>query len=379
MRVPRNRGQILPLALFLLPVLALFIGVNGERLNLQVRKVAEQRDADTTLLLAATQQARALNAIAALNEGLQIALERGYAMAVAITAVTACAAMTLGMSPCSKAATSLARDAPPFYRKLNKLGRELAKSQDEILAWAEVAPSQTVVVRNTFEGLHSRIFLHPRLARLRVRRVGEEGFRSMGLGEEEVGMAGGGDVVRCRASQFGAGQYAQLASIPRDGNDRLSLTYISAGAFGATRELGELRGLAFREHNQRWNFLRGTLIKCESFRDIMQSVSSANFVFNLPPPYALEESFPNAQRIALGRSTSGTIRFKPLLNRDSQGQIHRQKIWAFSEARVKGLDLGKMEFFVDLTKITMLNELLENLPFLDAPLNRMRMDERLSH
>lgn len=149
MKTPK--GQILPIASILLSLFILALNGYGSRWIRSIEKVQQQSEVDALVLSILNQPTRALNAIAALNQGLEIVKERGHAIAIALITLKACAALTVGTSPCLIAYLGLRKDAGPFFRKLQKLANELAKQQNQIKAWAEETSSHHI---RMFNGKH---------------------------------------------------------------------------------------------------------------------------------------------------------------------------------------------------------------------------------
>lgn len=128
-----NQGQILPFCMILMSVLLWIIISNFEVGFLNLRKIQVQKKLDGTALDYGTTYARALNGLAATNEGLKIAAQRGYMMTVIAAALAASA--QIPYSPTKVWWKMLKPKLPRFYKRLNKLGESLAKQQEQIISW----------------------------------------------------------------------------------------------------------------------------------------------------------------------------------------------------------------------------------------------------
>ncbi|MCB0308896.1 MAG: hypothetical protein KDD48_05950, partial [Bdellovibrionales bacterium] len=130
-KAPRGQALIVML-IFLFVLIPLFVYLFDLGI-VQYSKIRRQKQLDGISLDLATSQARALNAIAALNQGLEIAENRGYLMAASVAGLSACSFFN---PKCAQILSRLLPKVRPFYKKLNKLGSHLAKQQDKILEWA---------------------------------------------------------------------------------------------------------------------------------------------------------------------------------------------------------------------------------------------------
>jgi hypothetical protein len=172
-------AQIVPLLCVLLPFLIVFVGANFHRTLFGLEKIQRQRVVDLLALEGATQQARALNAIAALNEALKIILRRAQAYAGALTALAACASATFFVSPCTPALKRLGKKAPEFFRKVDRLASIIGDWQDELADWASRAPEQAVRLSLLGEIPAAVFGILPDPPRLRIHR--RDGLKIFGV------------------------------------------------------------------------------------------------------------------------------------------------------------------------------------------------------
>jgi len=343
-----SSGQILPITLFMIPILLFFITANGERLFRTNEKVQNQRKADALLLHVATQQARALNAVAALNQGLQIAKERAYILAAAITSLGLCAALTLFASPCTRALASLSKSAPTFFKKLMKLGREMARSQDELLQWAEKIPKQTISFSNLLSRGNAWAVVTPsRILAHRSSTLLRGNFERQAFFE-------GKDLKRCHKQTLGRSEYDSLEKLTIGKHDELNVTYSSWGDPNRTKRLNHADGRELYNDGLHWSYQSATFRKCESFNDLLQKMNNGEPLrFYLPPPYVLKTSFNANQRIAIARMSHQNSPFPRIKNPVPS--------WSFSEARPVGSTLSKMKFTSVLTKVTLVRRIYDEI------------------
>ncbi len=132
----RASGQILPMALVLLTLathLTLYLINTGEVIH---QRVAMQATADATLLSAVRIQARALNALAILNQAIRKATTLSRAILITWATLAACAsACTIGVGcACVTALAQYSRKAPRLLKRLQRVANQLAETQDRIIA-----------------------------------------------------------------------------------------------------------------------------------------------------------------------------------------------------------------------------------------------------
>ena len=372
----RSTGQIFPTVALLLFAFLFFVGANLKRSIGGVAKIENQREADGMVLVIANEQARALNAIAALNEGLRIALERGYAVGVALLTLKACTMAIFSAPYCAPALSRLGAKAVPFYRNLSKLGDDLARMQDEIADWGAKRPLRMVEVFNYTPSQfgEAQLFLFPERvaqARLSIRREGSDGFAAMGASADEVGLAEGRDLKKCERliyetySQFDRARKGGRIRLGR--NDSLTVEYANpANGFRQTIEVKtaiDLHGVS-ASLNGRYDFQSATNLKCESLQDLLSGFGLASPI-RIPPPYGLEASyFRGKNRLALARVMKNPPARIP--QRESLNALLRERgdqrvvyldSWAISEAEITGGDLTQMGFRAALRSMSLDHDL----------------------
>ncbi len=358
----RSSGQILPILCVLLPVLLLFVGANIHRTLFGIEKIRRQRSVDLLVLQGATQQARALNAVAALNQALKIILRRAYAYAGALTALSLCASASFGISPCTAPLMHLGKKAPKFFKGVNDLASLIGRWQDDLVQWAQEAPEQTIRLDLLVANPAADFRITPAPPRLRVHRLGSTGFGSLGAGSEETGLASGGDLLRCSENRIERADFDALRSgrmtSGLDANDSVSI-HLSASDGGTKRETKTVpQEKEFWEGNTQWQFDYAVVRRCESFREILSRFNEGLPVdFGIPQPYVLDDEFETQQHLALSTTMPG-----PSQDPDLPADIllaKRQEILPISalregvaEARILGTDLNEMEFVPSLARVT---------------------------
>lgn len=100
-----------------------------------LKKIESQKRMDAIALEYGTQYARALNGLAALNEGLSIAANRGKLVTTVATILSACSVVPATAAVCRPLWERLSSKLPRFYRNLQKLGKNLVKQQEQIIDW----------------------------------------------------------------------------------------------------------------------------------------------------------------------------------------------------------------------------------------------------
>ena len=132
-------GQILPLSLSLLVLGMTVVFHHGFLWFESISKMKLQRTADTQVLTSVNNVARSLNAIAGINEGLEIVRTRVIIFTLTLHSLRACAAITLGASPCFSAWRKLEQSSHLFFKRINRLSSILADQQDQIASWGRLS------------------------------------------------------------------------------------------------------------------------------------------------------------------------------------------------------------------------------------------------
>ncbi|MFH1262401.1 MAG: hypothetical protein V1495_03015 [Pseudomonadota bacterium] len=365
MRRNRRSGQVFPLFALLLTPLILFVGANADRLSSGIAKIRNQRETDSVALTIANERARALNAIAALNQGLKIASDRGYAVAVALLTLEACTMMLFSSPLCGPALTKLSAKAVPFYRKLEKLGRILRRQQEEILIWADARPREIETRFNLSHVGKAQLFPYAP-GPLPVRRSEAPPAGPPGELSSADDFSSGREVRKCSVTRFNT--YSDFrTAIERDAfrlgrHDSAVIDYRNPRS-GTRRQfqaetptalLGVRPTRCFPGNapGDCAQFQNATLFRCRSVYDLLGHLGLASPV-KIPEPLQLEDRFfSDGNRLAVARGTKNRNRaFDPLLRRRVGERISRPDLWALSETEIAGGDLAKMEFRPLLTSI----------------------------
>lgn len=370
MKRAASSGQILPLTAIILFGLVFFIGANALRSLTGIQKIENQREADLFVLSLSNEQARALNGIAALNQGLEIAVQRGYAIGIALLTLEACAMAVFSAPICAPALARLGAKAVPFYRKLAKLGKALAKMQDQIAEWGSGRPVEMLFLFNhTPANLGNvQVFLFPEEARkLPIRR--EERRPS-----DEGDWADGNDLKKCERYRFETyfrfDRARQVGHIHLGQNDSLSVEYANQST-GFREQVDVDSGLALlrlRRTRGESFFQNATYLQCQSLQDLLSGFGLRDAI-QIPPPYHLtDDFFQNGGRLTISRVMKTPSRqvgrqedLDRLLCDDGQECINHPDIWSIAESEVDGADLTEMEFRPILRSITHDEELWQSL------------------
>jgi len=172
----RERGQILPFFLVSLPFLIFFIGASGEMILLCMEKTKNQRTADMLAMQATTDQSRALNAIAAINTGLDKINRNVTIYGSILTGLAACAATIWGAAICAKPYLTLLALTPNFLRRVRKLGKQFGDWQDNLVTWGTKTPLRTLQLFNLISVKDSTAWIYPTEPQLRIHRVPQSEF-----------------------------------------------------------------------------------------------------------------------------------------------------------------------------------------------------------
>ncbi len=340
MKLCNQRGQALPITLVLMSILVCMIAMGGERTFLYIQKVREQRKADAMAVMAANQQARALNAIAGLNKGLRIVRRNAYIVGLVTVALDACALacfFTLVTCPCLRPAIRLSWKMREFVPKINQLGEEIANAQDRILKWAKIAPERTILFSNILhEGgawnylVEKNVDLGGSPRALHLFRPGADDLEALlqaeeNANEEAIRVANGGDISQCTDFTLRNNRdYVAFAREFRPERDSFFLRY-QAGGQGVleTTEIVPTRN--FEGNPPSYRVIEGSGQRCTRFSDIVRRNGGSSFVFHIPAPYILLPSFNEEQHIAIARQSRSrfTEVFDEYLEEDSNPLFHR--------------------------------------------------------
>lgn len=127
-----NTGQVLPFCMICICAILLLVLSNFEIGYLNMRKVQQQKKIDGLLMFQATDYAIALNKLAALNEGLRTANNRGKFVMAVYLALEACSKPFPYV--CKVPRDNLKQKLRPFYSKLDKLGDDFVAEQEKIIS-----------------------------------------------------------------------------------------------------------------------------------------------------------------------------------------------------------------------------------------------------
>lgn len=347
----RQRGQILPLVAVILIPLSILVATNGERLWRGTEKIRDQKELDSISLQASTQQARALNAIAALNQALNIAARRAQIVAGSLLFLSGCASASFGLNvPCNNALLSLTRDAVPFYKNLQSLGQQIQRWQDTLSEWGGRAPRQFILTESLGSILDVTYYLDPDgrwggpAGRLWVRRAGSY---------SENSVANGSDLLDCKTVTYSASQIQSSrlnGTIAPLGRHDSGVGHYRSGGQTSDKNLTGLSDSDLRNTAEgSWTLESVDVSRCSSFHDILSNAGFGNSLFGLPAPMVIEANFENRQTLLLASSRAVE---RPVLGRVLKTQTQSlegpPRQWSLSEVGVRGSDLDEMNFRSDL-------------------------------
>lgn len=153
----KNAGQILPIAVVLMTLLTVTLSLMIGHATKLHRKVRAQMRTDAVAISACRMQARALNALALLNNQLTTIETTVETIQVTWLALTACVAACTAATacPCHPAFVEYNRRAPKIMQRLRDMAKRLAQLQDRIIA---LTPNSVALfIEDLATDNHSRI------------------------------------------------------------------------------------------------------------------------------------------------------------------------------------------------------------------------------
>lgn len=332
-------GQFLPLTVMFLPVMILLYFYLFDEGHGSYQHIQQQKKVDTYAYHLANDQARALNAVAALNEALETAHKRAVLMATVIAGLTACSPFN---PACARALSRLMPKVKPFYDKLEKLGASLAKQQDEILEWAHLSQLSSLGYFN-FQQPGLTFALEPSVQK----PLREWLFR----GESKASKLH--QLVECRYHTTRSPTHASTLVGLSDANQAEAQYRESTSGLVQTMVLDSNRkgsiptsisSLVGQEHNT-FQFIYATVRVCAKFGSILEKMQ-LNSMFNLPAVYVFSNSyFSKGNRIGLFAISSLRGLTPSILGKGTKAYAMETS----SYAEILGADLMKMEFEAKLS------------------------------
>lgn len=362
----RKTGQIFPFCLLLLTILLAFIISNFEIGFLNLRKIQQQKKLDGIAMSYATDYARGLNALAGLNEGLEIAIERGHMMAIAFTTLGACAPFA---PPCARAFTKLAIKIRPFYKKLNKLGKELAEQQNQIIGWMTKTRCQANQA-SFFEFKNFHMYpsfpctVQPDFRHLPFYRPDQDSDEKIkGVSKCEILTFNSYNQFKSRIDSLASQRFTN--SIPN-----IEVRYLSNSkkthfekplTFEKAQELTPSMSVVVRNNHEQFQFSQATLEQCTEFKRLFGSLTEGiPFVFDIPAPLVFKEDFfQEKNRIIFIASNKINSDFENV--HPGQFEDLAKKVWALTEIKINGTDFKKMEFKPKIESISLHLKLTDEL------------------
>ena len=333
-------GQALLLVMILIPILVIsFFAIFDEGFA-SYQHLRQQKVTDSYAFNLATDQARALNAIAALNKGLVIAHNRGLLMATAVTGLTACSAFS---PDCAKALQRLLPKVRPFYRKLDALGKSLAAQQDALVDWAYQTQVSALIY---FHRQNSQVMfaLGPRLQPTRLQLV-----------RADTQSSAMNSLVECKShittsitqAQYLANAFPSNNAILRYEESLTGLQQrITLDPYNKkpiTSPVYDRVGTTMKP----FYFHSAVVRVCASFRSILQNIN-LDFIFDVPAPYVfLNTHFQTSDHLDLvARSPLDEITPSIFGKKNSYHTNQTE-----SSAIVLGSNLMNMEFVPRLARL----------------------------
>jgi hypothetical protein len=358
-----NHGQIMPFCMLMIAILIFFIISNFEIGFLNFRKIQQQKKMDGIAMHYATDYARGLNALAALNQALVITSQRGYMMAGVYTALAACTAFT---GICAKQFVSLSIEIVPFYKKLNKLGKSLARQQEGIIKWMiQSRCSSNIEMLTTFENFH----LYPELpCTLQSNFEGLPFYRPDETATENIE-----GVEDCKTQEFTS--YNQFDEFTNTLSDQL--TYRKVPRFDIRYEsekrtvhherpktIAQAQALTASmqkrvgDHYENFGFRKAIVQYCTKFTELFGELThDLPFVFDIPAPLVFKDDFFQHGNkmifIASNKIDSGFKKIQP----QERSTDSPKKVWGMTEILIDGDNFRKMKFKPRIDSISLNKEL----------------------
>jgi len=356
-------GQVMPFCVLLIAGLLILILSNFQIGFLNFRKIQQQKKMDGIAMHYATDYARGLNALAALNQGLSITAQRGYMMAGVYTALAACAILT---GICAEQFKNLSLEIVPFYIKLNKLGKSLAKQQDGIIRWMIKARCRaSLEMVPVFDNFH----LYPEFpCTFYPDYRGLPFYRPNETATENIE-----GVEDCKTQEFTShNQFNSFADSLTQGanyrSPRFSVRYESQfktihhekpRTALLAKELPASISRKVRDHYETFIFKKATVKFCTKFTQLLGKLTNDFIAFDIPSPLVFkDEFFEHGHKMIFIASDKIDTEFRNVYSPANTNLP--KKVWATSEVWIQGDNFKKMEFKPQLNAITLDRELWSN-------------------
>ena len=241
----------------------------------------------------------------ALNQGLTIARDRGYAVAIALLTLQACTMLIIPPPPCVTGLARLGAKAVPFFKKLSKLERSWPTNRTKLPCGLRSGPWRSLEF-STFPISERMLFLFPNQAntsstkrslRLPIRREGSKSSSDSDLSSPEA-LGDGQDLKKCNVSHFDTYQDFKKARdagrITLGKNDSLTVEYGSSETSSRQtlhlktsidiKTIGPVRYFSTTGSSMLYDFQNAVLDRCQSFYDILSGFGFAGVVEYSPVP-----------------------------------------------------------------------------------------------
>jgi hypothetical protein len=385
----QNAGQIFPFCVMIIAMILILVISNFEIGFLNFRKIQQQKKVDGITMHFATDYARALNGLAALNEGLMTIRNRGWIVAATATVLAACSLPQ--PDKCGKPLAKLSVKLPTFYSRLNKLGETMATQQKEIITWMLQSRCQanTELRLTTFSNMQ---FYPVFPCSFRSDFHGLPFYRpSEEFGEEING------VEKCRTQTLHShNRFKDLAENLstnfHEGSATFKIQY--ASRFGTKHfekpkyaHLAKMLPYSMQrrvtDHYENFIFQEASVTSCTRFRDLFGKMNKGvPFVFKIPKPLVFKpEFFTQDNKLILLAADKIKSPFKNVSTSNQLGDLE-DKVWGLTETIVTGDDFQKMDFKAEITAVTLQTEVwqaaMRNNPLGDWP-NLWKSGDEIQH
>ncbi|MCC7460733.1 MAG: hypothetical protein IT286_05465 [Proteobacteria bacterium] len=368
----RNGGQIFPACVMLIAMLLVLILSNFEISFLNFRKIQQQKKMDGFAMHYAADYAKALNALAALNDGLATVRNRAWLVSGAEAALLPCAPYQ--WKKCGLPLVRLTAELPRFYSRVNKLGKEMVKQQEQIISWMLQTRCQanTELSRTAFADFQ----LYPVFpCAFRSDYAGLPFYRPYDdyTNPENQG------VENCKTATYTSynsfkSLTSKLANKPVEETvAQFKVTYQSTHNnlhfekpihANAAHNLPYSMQKIIRQQPEKFDFAKAEITYCAKFGQVLGSISEGiPAFFEIPAPLVFKsEFFTRDNKIIFMASDSLRSQFKKPLQtfyrQDDQSTPSIQdKVWGLTEVIIEGEDFRKMEFNAKMSAVTLQNGL----------------------
>ncbi|MEZ4846822.1 MAG: hypothetical protein R2877_07810 [Bdellovibrionota bacterium] len=392
-----NSGQIFPFCVMLLAMVLVLILSNFEIGFLNYRKISEQKKMDGFAMHYAADYARALNALAALNEGLAIVRNRAWLVSGTEAMLIACSIPK--PDKCGLPLARLSAKLPQFYSRIDRLGQAMAKQQEQIISWMlqtrcqantelrwtafkdfQMYPVLPCSFRSDFEGIP---FYRPYDDFSNSQNQGVENCKTA----THTSYNDFQNLTRNLSNQPIEESVAQFKVIyeSAQGNQHTERPIHATAAHNLPYSTQQ----RVQNQSEKFDFKKAEVTYCAKFGQILGSVSEGiPPLFEIPAPLVFKpEFFTRDNRIIFMASNSIDSGFnKPLktfYRQDQNRPPHLQdKVWGLTEVKIEGEDFRKMDFIPKITAVTLQNGLERtakaNNPLVQWP-NLIRNQNEIHH